>query len=37
MIPEIKLDMEPLYQEASDLDKRLNQRPMSDNNTILYG
>ena len=37
MIPEIKLDMEPLYQEASDLDKRLNQRPVSDNNTILYG
>ena len=37
MIPEIKLDMEPLYQEASDLDKRLNQRPISDNNTILYG
>ena len=38
MIPEIKLDMEPLYQEASDLDRRLNQRAVPDNNdTILYG
>ena len=40
MIPEIKLDMEPLYQEASDLNRRLSAQtapPEPDNNTILYG